>query len=50
MPLGPCRDLRNVGLVNDRTPSESAQPPTGEVTTHATVATAGDSQSFPAPQ
>jgi len=37
------------GQTNDRTPSESAQPPTGEATTRTTVATAGDYHSFRPP-
>jgi len=37
------------GWTKDRTPSESAQPPTGEVTTRTTVATAGESHGFKPP-
>jgi hypothetical protein len=48
MPLGPGVAISvTSGATKDRTPSESAQPPTGEVTTRTTVATAGELNSFP---
>ncbi len=47
MPLGPGVGISvTSGSTKDRMPSESAQPPTGHVTTRTIVATAGDSQCF----
>jgi hypothetical protein len=48
MPLGPgvVTSVAS-GSTKDQTPSESAQPPTGKVTTRTTVTTARESHSFP---